>query len=474
MSAPVTMEKEISYTINLSQDLLFYLHDEYIKRHFALVEEYYDLTDTDGVRTRIFEGTTAKTTGVHVECVHKTLVSLTKFVHVTSDILVPFVDRVSEECPLVGPKPTLRRVARCLVYADADFPQVEVKFETVYMEQYAVDSFDSLMATKQITLLNPLRGKSDSTVKNLHLGSDEILAHLRLEYEYGGEVTQRPQALVLDRLAHIVRHMDELAAKSNVSPLIASTTLQNNIIYRKFAREHLLTPDAVADVHAWALKLDGVRGKGYFTRDEVLIFMDDMRLLSGRVRSPFSLNNVVAFQCELLPGNKLTVYVTDLLHVFKYSYNNRTQYECSLDAYDVDAASAVRCLNDVGTSKKDSISQLNFVLYDGAPVEMKFQKFYYAPFTAEARSALGYSTLPSDGYVVLDVDLQYAKYKHCKTREVQYDAATKQFLSSQGPMDTAVTVADDVVLAHGNIYEAAVNEDRLHVIKARPDRLVPN
>ena len=317
-ASAMAIENEISYSINFSQDLLYIILDSYISKKFKAFEQYYDFVDENNVRTRLVEGGS-------LTSVQKSCTSLNKFVHVDRNVLVPFVDRCSVEEPNQSPSRVLRRIVKCKVFKSDECPECEVKFEHIYFNKNLIDKFDSLMATKQIVLYNLLRNQNENLIKESHLGSDEILASLRLEYEYRGGAVDRK---VLDFMARVVCDMDALAAHHNISPLLPYTTLMNSIIYKKFEDEKILYDGCDNDsIYKWALKLDGTRGKGFFTRTFMIVFMDDMQMFSGPFdNNLFTLNNVVAFQCELIDS---TLFITDLLHVFKYSYNNRTQYEVS-------------------------------------------------------------------------------------------------------------------------------------------------
>lgn len=458
----MVIEKEISYSINLSQDLLYIIFDSYISKRYTLHAEYTDFVDENDVRCRLFGDTRAL-----IKC-YKRIESIRKFVFVENDTLVPLIDRIStEEILDTLPSKNVKRICKCRVYKDPSCPQIEIKFEHVYLNKNISDKFDSLMAFKQITLLNLLQNKNENITKQSHLGSDEILANLRIEYEYMEDI----DANVLSTIAKIVKDIDEISFDQNVSPLIPYTTILNNTIYRKFDHEVVIhhNNESVVDIDKWALKLDGIRGKGLITRNFIIIFMDDMQMFSCEINSAstppmFSINNVVAFQCELV--NNETLYVTDLLHVFKYTYNNVTQYECSTDGYNIDATLATRTINwlndryaDCGYEGKDE--NKNF--------KLKFQRFFDPPLTP-----MGYSTVSTDGYVVLDKQKRYIKYKYVKTVELEY-RDDGNFYTSAGPLTNyKVNIGEDVTLSHGKIYEAALDKNLISIVKTRPDRLVPN
>ncbi|AKC91687.1 lef4 [Lambdina fiscellaria nucleopolyhedrovirus] len=514
------VEREISYSVNLSQDLLYIILSSYISQKFELAQEYIDFVDANNVRTRLANG--------RFESTLKTTQSLRKLVYVYKNALVPLVERVSVEKNVKSCRVStdLRRIVTCCVYRSSECPEIEVKFEKIYLDRSAGNKFDSLMASKQITLLNLLRGKNDSVVKDSHLGSDEILAQLRLEYEY--EDKTQPDDVTLQHMARIVSDMDAFSHAQNVSPFLSYTVLQNNIIYRKFEKEIMLNnadqlTRACASSLAWAWKLDGVRGKGLFTRNRIVVFMDDMRLYSCSFPWLFSVNNAVAFQCELveMPGSdnenkhKL-LFITDILQVFKYTYNNKTQYECSTDGYDVDPLSAINCINYLRQHFKNheaslmlsvssasllssqSSSLLSWSSSSSTTTPLRFQHFYNTPLRAD-----GYSTLPTDGFVVLNSEARYIKCKHHKTIELEWRSASNHFYSLEGPLlNYQIEFADNaknIKLMNEKIYETIVincdtNNSRdndtddndtddndnnvvkssiVRVIKLRLDRLVP-
>ncbi|QUJ09267.1 lef4 protein [Gynaephora ruoergensis nucleopolyhedrovirus] len=466
-----SIEKEISYSINLSQDLLYIILSSYIFKKFIKTQEYVDCVDENNVRNRMVKGG-------NFESTIKTTQSVRKFVHAHENTLVPLVDRISVEEVVERDRasPRLKKISTCQVWKPRDCFEIEIKYEKIYFNQNIGDTFDSLMAQKLVTLLNCLQNKQEKITANSHLGSDEILICLRLEYEYEND---SPEPLVLDYLVNLVREMDAFSHYRNISPLLPYTTLSNNIIYRKFQDEKLIYGPLPNDseernICKWALKLDGLRGKGLITRGFITIFVDDMQLFSGRLPWMFSVNNVVAFQCELM--NDSIVYITDLMHVFKYTYNNKTQYECSLDGYDIDPLSAVECLNYLNATTNSEGLRLcensSMIGNENNKILMiKFQKFLDPPMSVN-----GYSTLATDGFVVLDCNMRYVKYKYSRTLELEYDAKEKSFCDLYGPVENYRIVNENgVLLEHKKIYEviADTRNNVVTVIKFRPDRLVP-
>jgi Late expression factor 4 (LEF-4) len=458
-ASAMAVENEISYSINLSQDLLYIILDSYISKKFKGFEEYHDFVDENNVRTRLINNSFSS--------VQKTCSSLKKIVYAKNDTLVPFVDRQSVELSCTSVSPRLRRIVKCKVYKSDECPQCEIKFEHVYKNKNLIDKFDSLMASRQILLWNLLQNKNENLVKESHLGSDEIMAAIRLEYEYAISIDRK----VLEFMAGVVCDIDAIAAYQNISPLLPYTALQNSIIYRKFEDEQLIYEiENVTDICKWALKLDGVRGKGFFTRSFMIVFMDDMQIFSCEFKHRlFAVNSVVAFQCELLHDIGL-MYITDLLHVFKYSYNNRTQYEVSLDPYDVAPQCAIDCINYLAKHyNEDSVNELKLRSSSNEQIKVKFQRFFDAPIVCA-----GYVTMPTDGYVVLDQAMRYVKYKQVKTVEVEYDADAKLFKTLSGLITGKHIECNIEPLHHNAIYEAIIGDETVYILKARPDRLVPN
>ncbi|AAZ67448.1 late expression factor 4 (lef4) [Trichoplusia ni single nucleopolyhedrovirus] len=466
-TSAMAIENEISYSINLSQDLLYIILDSYISKKFTVTEEYTDFVDDNNVRTRRYVGEHKFVS------VKKTCQSIEKIVFIHKNTVVPFVNRISfEEPPDSTPTNNLRRIIKCKVYKSDKCPECEIKFEHVYFNKNKIDNLDSLMATKQMVLYNLLQNKNETLVKQSHLGSDEILANLRLEYEYN---TGFVDTDVLKFMSKIVKDFDEIVAYYNISPMLPYTTIQNHIIYRKFEDEKSLmdnSEETINDVYKWALKLDGIRGRGFMTKQQIIIFMDDMQIFSGSFRSPFSINNVIAFQCELLDK---TLYITDLLHVFKYTYNNRTQYECSLDPYNINPSTAVDCINLMANcynqTSNDSDETFKIHTSKNETINIKFQKFFDPPI-----QAMGYSTLPTDGFVVLDTNMRYVKYKYCKTVELEYDKKKNLFKTLESDLEQYMVTINPGVgeLKHESIYEAVVHDNHINIIKYRPDRLIPN
>lgn len=448
------IEKEISYSINFSQELLYIILSSYISKKYALVQEYADFVDENDVRSRLI--------GNRFENTHKTPQYLQKRVFIHDNVLMPLVDRTSVEQGVNHDQvsSTLKRISTCQVYKTVEQPQIEIKFEKVYFEKNVGDTFDSLIATKQVALLNLLQNKHERITQNSHLGSDEIMVYMRIEYEYDGDA---PDDLVLKHMARIVAEIDAHTHYQNIAPMLPYTALQNNIIYRKFEDEKLinnaLSPND--NVHKWAIKLDGIRGKGLFVRNFIIVFMDDMRMFSGPFPWLFCVNNVVAFQCELV--NDTVLYITDLLQVFKYTYNNRTQYECSLNGYAIEPVAAIECLNYLHFNTKRTLE----INHDKGTIQVQFQQFMNPPIAIG-----GYTTVPTDGYIILNKQMQYVKCKHAKTLELEYNSEQSVFYTLEGALEE-YKIESDIQLENGKIYEVMVKQNNvLSVIKLRTDRLI--
>lgn len=454
MGADVLIEQEISYTINFSQDLLYLILDSYIKKRCAApTERYTDLYDVNNVRTR--------QTADSAVSVHKTNLRDERFVHWlrSSNALVPLVRRENRETAVPHDRVS-RHIASLIETTVYKLDGVDVKFEHVYMQSGPADRYESTTAHKIAALKTALLGVDCARPsQNLQLGSDAVLARVRLELEFEGAA---PAVASLDAFCELVVQMEAFADHHNIAPCLPYTTLLDSATPRRFAREQRIAygaeaPDSTG-VKKWAFKLDGVRGRGAFRRGYCLVQTDDMQLHAACISSPFGLNNVVTFQCEVVADK---VFVTDLLQVFRYKYNNRTQYECNLhDAYPINANVAVECLNRLHCA-------VGSVPWPGLG-ELRFQQFFDPPL-----APTHYTTIPIDGYIVLDEQLQYAKYKWTPTVELEYDAPSGALHSIDGPL-LGKTVVADLQLKHGAVYECAITDSAINVLKCRPDRIVPS
>ncbi|UZE89741.1 LEF-4 [Parapoynx stagnalis nucleopolyhedrovirus] len=454
------VEKEISYSINFSQDLLYKILDSYIVPNFKDVQEYFDFYDENNTRTRL------STTSVSSIKKHSTKCENFAYWVPNTNVLVPLVWRESKEIktPHTLLTNNLNKILKVYVYKHDG---IEIKFEHVYFSKNYIDTFDSMMADKIVKLLNILENcpSFGDATKNSQLGSDEILAQLRLEYEFDGN---EPDANQLNIMCKMIADMESLGDYQNISPCLPYTTLLDKIVPRKFEQEQKIVYgdnreefDDI-EINKWAYKLDGIRGRGIFVRNFCLIQADDTKFYSTKLVNLFKLNNIVSFQCEIMDDNK--IYVTDLLQIFKYKYNNRTQYECAIDhPYVLDANVATECINHLNEHVK------SITLTDTTPkCTMLFQKFFTPPLVQTS-----YTTFAIDGYVVLDSMLRYHKFKWIKSVELEYDAHNNAFNSLNGTLKNYFIVSN-IKLEHERVYECALTDNIINVLKHRPDRIVPN
>lgn len=458
------IEKEISYSINFSQDLLYKILNSYIVPNYSLAQQYFDLYDENGFRTRIPIQSACNNI---ISSVKKTNSKHKKFVYWPKDTnaLVPLVWRESKEIklPYKTLSHNLSKIIKVYVY---QHDKIEIKFEHVYFSKSDIDLFDSTMANKISKLLTLLENgnASSETMQNSQVGSDEILARIRLEYEFDDDA---PDDAQLNVMCNIIADMEALTDAQNISPFVPLTTLIDKMAPRKFEQEQKIVygDDAFdnASVKKWALKLDGMRGRGLFMRNFCIIQTDDMQFYKTKMANLFSLNNIVAFQCEVMDKQK--IYITDLLQVFKYKYNNRTQYECGVNAsYAIDPVTAIECINYMNNNVQ------SVTLTDTCPeIELRFQQFFDPPLQQS-----DYMTVSVDGYVVLDTELRYVKYKWMPTTELEYDAVNNSFNTLNGPLNGLVILTNLPELLHENIYECVIADTTINVLKHRRDRIVPN
>jgi hypothetical protein len=451
-------EKEISYSINFSQDLLYKILNSYIVTNYKRTQQYYDLFDINDVRTRINNNSASS--------IKKSTVKYEKFAHwiPKTNVLVPLVWRESKEIfvPVDSVSKNLKKIVQVYVY---EHEKIEIKFEQIYYSKNTIDSFDSMMADKIVKLLNLLEKDIHNTenCKNSQLGSDEILARIRLEYEF---TENTPDSMHLDTLCKIITEMEAVGDNQNIAPCMPYTTLLDKIILRKFEHDQkLLYGDQQIDelnIKKWAYKLDGIRGRGIFLRNFCLIQADDTRFYSSKLVQLFHLNNVISFQCEIMEDNR--IYITDLLQIFKYKYNNRTQYECAVDSpYTVDVLMATQCINHLN----EHVKMIH--LSDTTPeCIMLFQKFFSPPLLQSS-----YTTFATDGFVVLDNCLRYHKYKWIKTVELEYNEVDNVFNTIDKTLNNHMIISN-IKLGHSLVYECVITENVINVLKHRPDRIVPN
>lgn len=465
----------MAYTFTYSQDVLYRLKD-WLDANLTLTTEYVEVIDAKSVRVRISKGEV-------FDSVQKRVVNVNRVAVPVDD--VNFVPMTVRECVEINYKDydeQIKRVCKTRVYRTSD--NVEIKFEQIYYEQNVGDFLDPLTASKQITLYNILKPDDaiDVTI-NSHLGSDEILANCRLELEYESTAVSRVQ---LYKTAHLIDYIEGTVLRDVVVvPFLCHTTMLNEICYRPFAQEKLLNEvNNLQDIKMWTLKLDGVRGKGYVVNGRRLyVQLDDMRLFAGSLirkaeieyeaevisnledsknppmhsgSSPnsasFLHNRVIGIQVEYVRD---TFFVTDVLNVRKYKYDNRNQYDVAA-AVGVDVFDAVSFMNKqkkIFTFKDD----------DGTEHRFRFQTFYTHVKNVDVTLS------PNDGYVGITSAGELVKIKPQKSYEMMF-TPDGRFVCSFGEF-----VDKEGGWKRDTIYEVVIIIDNIvRVIKERPDRLISN
>nr|ARX72076.1 late expression factor 4 [Erinnyis ello granulovirus] len=452
-------EQELSYTFAYSQDVLYRIKD-WLNANVSLDAEYVEILDVNDIRTRI-PGDTIK----------KQLIDSGRVVVLVDDNLVPMIKRECHEHVYSKTSAQIKRLCKTRVYKTSD--GVEIKFEHIYYEHNVGDGFDPLIATKQIALHNLLQPNNiiDST-SNLHLGTDEILANCRLEFEYNGVLS----GVCAQNAAKLVAHIETNVLKDVVlQPFISHTSVFNEICYRPFSEEKVFG-ETVCDVKMWALKLDGVRGKAYIVNGaKIYIQLDDMQMFSScltndetelkpknfssknspinSVSLPFCHNRIVGVQVEYVAKSR-RFYITDILCVLKYTYNNREQYGVGAPV-GVDVFDAINFI----TTQKHRAWRIN------NDQTLCFQKFY------TNLSNVDKNLEHHDGYVGVTATGGYVKLKPLKTYEMKYNKVDNVFMSSFG----VFTCEDEHKCCDNGIYEVVILKDNIvRVLKQRPDRLIHN
>nr|QNN89402.1 LEF4 [Spilarctia obliqua nucleopolyhedrovirus] len=103
------------------------------------------------------------------------------------------------------------------------------------MQSGLADQYESTAAHKIVALKSALLGvKCARPAQNLQLGSDAILARIRLELEFEGSA---PATASLDRFCELIVQMEAIADSHNIAPCLPYTTLLDSAPPRKFARE---------------------------------------------------------------------------------------------------------------------------------------------------------------------------------------------------------------------------------------------
>nr|AGS18839.1 LEF-4 [Pieris rapae granulovirus] len=468
-------EQELTYTFAYSQDVLYRLND-WLIANIPIAEEYVEVLDKHDVRTRIAKKS--------VLCsVKKRVIEMNRLVvPVDSVNLVPMIKRECQEDVYTTCSEEIKRVCKTRVFKTKD--NVEIKFEQIFYEYNLGDSLDPLTVFKQIALYNILKPNNSIDVTiNSHLGSDEILANCRLELEYEDVIN----ANVLQKAATLINYIESVVLSDVIiTPFISHTNILNEICYRSFVDEKLFG-DNVADIKLWALKLNGIRGKGYIVNGhKIYIQLDDMQLFCGQLYQkkikheaevncnilnskklsinsesfsssslPFLHNRIVGLQVEYIKTSK-RFYVTDVLNVYKYKYDNRNQYDISLGV-NVDIFDAINFMN------KQS-RQLYFKTEKNNQFSIMFQNFETHMKNVDIAKE------SNDGYVGVTNNGSLVKIKAQKSYEMKYTVAGT-FLCSFGEFksETAGKWQTD------KIYEAIIIKDKIvQIIKERPDRLISN
>ncbi|AQQ80367.1 LEF-4 [Betabaculovirus altermyunipunctae] len=439
-------EYELSYTLTLPQDLL-YVVKRYLDKEFLVKENYVEIVDVNHVRTRMQAGLYTS--------VMKRVVDSTKVVVLVGDEFVPMLNRHSVETPTRKCCVDMRRVSRVRVYDIGD--GIEVKFEHIYYEYNDGDSLDPLMASKQIALHNILLDEKPIDVtNNSHLGSDEILANCRveLEYEPGG-----PNQALLYKMAGLIAHVETVVVSERLEPFVQHTSLLNEIVFRPFVDE--LSPQSVHDndYAYWAIKLDGVRGRGYVINgDRIHVQLDDMRLYAGRLsQGGVGYNKILSVQVEYLEDLN-TFYVTDVLFVYKFLYDNRNHFDKS-SPYPVSLQQAVQYLNSHRNASRT---------FDGGRT-LRFQSYHTNREAVEEEKRR--LRVPHDGLIAVTRTGELVKVKDHRTLEMLWRGDGK-FECSFGVFGV---VNSSESLQADQIYEVViVNDSQVRVVKLRTDRFVPN
>ncbi|APO13966.1 LEF-4 [Plodia interpunctella granulovirus] len=462
-------EQELSYTFTYSQDVLYKLKD-WLDVTFDDTEKYVEVMDENDVRTRVKEGTI-------LSSVKKKILDSSRFSVVVSNNIVPMIKRDCEEIVYTRGGEKIKRVCKTKVYRNSD--RTEIKFEHIFFEHNAGDELDPLTVTKQLNLYNLLKpNKILDVTSNSHLGSDEILANCRLELEFENQIDQN----LLLKTANLINHIETKVLQHVViTPFLSHTVIFNEICYRPFGEERLMGDSNNSDIKLWALKLDGIRGKAYIVNGaKIYIQLDDMQLFSGDIElvpknenfsnfrvgssssavdknlnilpafsSSFLFNRIVCVQIEYLCD---TFFVTDILNVYKYNYDNRNQYDVSVPV-SVNILDAIQFLN----SQCDYEVKFNDYL-------IKFQRFYNHMKNVETRE-------PNDGFVGITNEGVLIKIKHQKTFEMKY-IGQGHFQCTFGTFhcnDNTLSLKPD------KIYEVVlITDNEVRVIKERPDRSISN
>ena len=439
-------EYEISYTLTLPQDLLYTIK-EYLDKRFFNRECYVEIVDVSHTRTRLQES--------KLESVTKRVVDSNKIVVLCEDVFVPLFDRHCVEIRTKNCSSQIRRLCKVLVY---NYDGIEIKFEHVYFEYNDGDSLDPLMASKQIALHNLLvDDKPLDVTNNSHLGSDEILANCRIEMEY--ECAGNPNQAALHRMAELIAHLENCVVNVKIEPFIQHTSVLNEIQLRSFVDEIDTISVHENDYAYWAVKLDGVRGRGYIINgSHIYLQLDDMRLFAGDLSEILGRNKILCVQVEYIEKCK-TFYVTDVVSVYKFLYDNRNQFEKS-SPYPINLQQAIQFLS------RHTDKQLSFG-HNNDKYTIKFQTY------DTARGKLITEDVPNDGFVAVTRSGELHKIKDHRTVEMVY-VRDGMFECSFG-VYTNVEASGNLEV--NQIYEVVIvdnDNNCVRVVKQRKDRIVPN
>ncbi|AMF83828.1 lef-4 [Cnaphalocrocis medinalis granulovirus] len=475
----ITNEQEVSYTFAYSQDVLYRLKDWLDSRDAAEFhashQQYTEIFDVNNVRTRICNG-------VVLSSIKKEIIDVSKFVVFVDDNFVPMIKRqCTEKCYYTECKDEIKRVLQTRVYKSKD--NIEIKFEQIYYEHHVGDKLDPLYANKQIALYNIIKPNDLIDVTcNSHLGSDEILANCRLEIEYDVATnnndtnTITTNASIFYKAAKIIRYIESVVLSDVIiTPFLSHTNIFNEICYRPFV-DDILFGDNSINITWWALKLNGTRGKGYLVNgkklyiqlDDMQMFVFDLCLLSNddNAQTKWCHNRVIGLQIEMV--NDKTFYVTDILNVYKYKYNNKNQYDIG---------------SCVTISLCDAITFMNIFAKHVYKCDHKYM-LRFQSFETHKQNVNMTREL-NDGYVGVNENGGLVKIKAQRTYEMKY-VGNGMFVSSFGqfkcsslsslssPLSTCVIL--ETLLCESKIYEVVINikDNTVSVIKERPDRLIPN
>ncbi|QOD40049.1 lef-4 [Matsumuraeses phaseoli granulovirus] len=474
-------EQELSYTFTYSQDVLYQLKD-WLDDNLTTVDRYLEVIDENEVRTRISDGKL-------INIVKKRIVDVSKLAVCVGVNFVPMVKRECVETVYANCSEKIKRLTKTVVYKTQD--NVEIKFEQIYYEHNVGDTFDPLTTFKQLTLYNLLKPECAIDVtSNSHLGSDEILANCRLEFEYENEL----QNCMLIKVANLINFIESVVLKDVViRPFLSHTSILNEICYRQFVEEKSVSDckSTQTDIKLWALKLDGVRGKAYIINGKhIYIQLDDMQMFCGTLQTgsecdeinetkfdcnnfyfihsesnsdtfinskqnlPFLHNRILCAQVECIRQQEnLLFYLTDVLCVYKYKYDNRNQYDVA-SVVNVDIFDAIAFMN--------THEMLQFVTENNVVYTIRFQKFFTHMDNVYVKE-------DNDGYIGVTNTGNLIKIKPQKTYEMKC-VANDAFVCSFGRYNS---ISGQYNI--GAIYEVVIIVDNtVRVIKERMDRLISN